>query len=231
MQNDRSSALFVIDFDGTITNQDAVDGLIGRFSISDQWKLMEEQWEMGQIGSAECMSQQLREIRVTEDELEQFLQEIQVDPSFQALQDTLANMNIPLMIMSDGFDLLIQSVLRRNHFEGLWVKCNHLEWRENRLIPQFPYIEDTCGHCAHCKQNSIQKLKRMFLDKRIIYAGDGRSDICATKEADYLFAKESLAEYCDKERIEYQKFCSLADIVEGLPKALEAIKSFQDQKE
>ncbi|EQD32500.1 phosphoserine phosphatase [mine drainage metagenome] len=50
-----SKAQVWIDFDGTISREDVLDELVSRFASNDSWKLVEERWRTGLIGSAECL--------------------------------------------------------------------------------------------------------------------------------------------------------------------------------
>ncbi|MCA9396225.1 MAG: MtnX-like HAD-IB family phosphatase [Candidatus Omnitrophica bacterium] len=214
-KNTRKYAV-IVDFDGTITDQDAVDGVIERFSATEEWKEDEIRWQAGEIGSAECMTRQLSRVRVTPDELSGFLSTIRVDKDFVKFHSYLDSRNIPLIVMSDGFDLFIDSILRKNDIQNLTVKCNRLKFENDRLVPDFPYIEQSCGRCAHCKKQSIRLLRSEHPDLHIIYIGDGRSDVCATTETDQLYAKNSLAAYCRENGVLYQDFCSFADILNHL---------------
>ena len=46
------------DFDGTITRGDTIDVLLERLA-HPSWKEVEARWERGEIGSRECMAQQV----------------------------------------------------------------------------------------------------------------------------------------------------------------------------
>lgn len=225
-KNTRKFAV-IVDFDGTITDQDAVDGVIERFSVTDEWKNDEARWQAGEIGSAECMTRQLSRVRVNSGELNGFLSTIRVDKDFERFHRYLDGQGIPLMVMSDGFDLFIDCILRKNNIQNLSIRCNRLEFEKDRLIPDFPYIEQSCGRCAHCKKESIRLLRKEHPDLHIVYIGDGRSDICAISETDQLYAKNALAEYCETNGVSYQDFCSFADILNHLDECLQNLDEFK----
>jgi 2-hydroxy-3-keto-5-methylthiopentenyl-1-phosphate phosphatase len=48
----------------------------------------------------------------------------------------------------------------------------------------------------------------------VVLIGDGRSDMCLAGRADYVFAKGSLARYCDAEAIPYTEFQTFVDLLE-----------------
>ena len=42
--------------------------------------------------------------------------------------------------------------------------------------------------------------------------GDGRSDMCVASGADFVFARDSLAEHCERNGIPYAQFDSFAEL-------------------
>src|SRR2546423_5439290 len=69
-----------IDFDGTLAGRDVLDDLIRRFSIDDSWKMIEERWQAGLIGSRQCLEQQLALLDLSNEELNGFLDSVPLDP-------------------------------------------------------------------------------------------------------------------------------------------------------
>jgi 2-hydroxy-3-keto-5-methylthiopentenyl-1-phosphate phosphatase len=55
--------------------------------------------------------------------------------------------------------------------------------------------------------------------RRSVYVGDGRSDLCASRKADFRFAKGVLAECLEKESLPYVRFSTLADVAGFLDRA------------
>ena len=53
-------------------------------------------------------------------------------------------------------------------------------------------------------------------DNPIIYIGDGRSDICAAKEADIVFAKDTLLGYFKKHDLPCIEFDDLSSVYKYL---------------
>ncbi|UKI42516.1 MAG: hypothetical protein L6V95_06285 [Candidatus Melainabacteria bacterium] len=50
------------DFDGTITKEDTIGAFLNRFA-DNRWLEIEKQWKDGEIGSRDCMKQQLELVR------------------------------------------------------------------------------------------------------------------------------------------------------------------------
>ena len=131
---------------------------------------------------------------------------------------TFLNLNhkkIELYVVSDGFDFFINRTLKKYGIKSfVKVFSNKLNYSKGKLIPVFPLFNQYCKKDSGlCKCEIIKKLKK---DRRVLYIGDGTSDICAANLADILFAKDSLAEHCDQNGINYLKFKTFKDICEYL---------------
>jgi 2,3-diketo-5-methylthio-1-phosphopentane phosphatase len=198
-----------LDFDNTITSLDVLDAVIGKFSVDQKWMIYEEAWKEGKIGSRQCLEAQLRSVRITCTELEKYVRQIPLDPFALRLFQTLRRQNIPFIIVSDSFTVIIRTILNYHGIHQTKVFANELKFEEDRLIPSFPYHSKDCRRrCAHCKKSHVLGHK----DKTTIYVGDGLSDVCPALEADIVFAKDSLASHLEAERKFHTTFCDLGDI-------------------
>ena len=52
-----NTPILFLDFDGTISERDAIDALLEAFADS-RWLVIEEEWKAGRIGSRECLREQ-----------------------------------------------------------------------------------------------------------------------------------------------------------------------------
>lgn len=205
-----------LDFDNTITSLDVLDAVIGRFSVDQKWMIHEEAWKEGKIGSRQCLEAQLRSVRVSRAELEDYVKQIPLDPFALKLFRILHRRHIPFMIVSDSFTVIIRTILRHHGILNAKVFANHMSFKKDRLIPSFPYHSKHCRRgCAHCKKVHVREHK----NKTRIYVGDGLSDVCPAIEADIVFAKDSLASHLESERKFHTPFCDLGDICEFFERA------------
>jgi 2-hydroxy-3-keto-5-methylthiopentenyl-1-phosphate phosphatase len=92
--------------------------------------------------------------------------------------------------------------------------ANKATLNSGRLQFEWPYYEDSCGNCANCKGYHIRRLNRD--NQKAVYIGDGKSDLCALPEVDLIFAKSFLAEYCEKNKIDYFPFDTFFSVKETL---------------
>lgn len=202
------------DFDGTISTEDVGNRLFHYFSGGRSEEPV-GQWRQGIIDSRQCLLAEAELMRdVTERELRDFIDTFSIDETFAAFVDLMRRQAVPFNVLSDGLDLYIDQLLEREGLTGLPVLANKARIEQKRLKLSFPYLEDSCGGCANCKGYHIRRLRPQ--GARTIYIGDGKSDLCALPEADIIFAKGYLAEYCRSHHIEYlpfEKFSAISSAV------------------
>jgi 2-hydroxy-3-keto-5-methylthiopentenyl-1-phosphate phosphatase len=198
------------DFDNTIATCDVFDSMLPMFSRDNLWVKLEKEWESGKIGSQKCLKDQLSGMTITRVSLNKYLSEVKLDPYFSKLVKLLSSKKIKSFVLSDNFDYILKQILRNNGIKNLKIYSNKLVFKGNELIPLFPYRNRRCDICAHCKSKNL--LANISRDSIIIYIGDGRSDICPSKYADIVFAKDSLLKYFKKNRLACFAYRSLKDV-------------------
>lgn len=200
------------DFDNTITDFDVLDSIIERFATGTAWKVAETEWENGRIGARDCLDIQMRSLRVTQEELAEFIQPIHLDPAFLKTLNWLREKGIEYSILSDNFTKIIAKILANNHIEGVPIYANTLRFEGNTIEPSFPFYDETCPRCAHCKK--IHLLERP--DAYTIYVGDGRSDICPALIADRVYARSFLLDHLTELGMAPTPFDSLSEVLADL---------------
>ena len=126
-----------------------------------------------------------------------------------------------LEILSDGLGFYIRALLAA---EGLRlpVRTNEAEPDTSGLgrpVVTTPFLNPRCGRCGTCKTDRVEDLARRGF--RVVYAGDGYSDLCAAPRAHELFAKDVLARHCAERGIPFTPFESLHDVARALARAPE----------
>lgn len=196
--NSSNYSLF-FDFDNTITQKDIFDELLLYFSKDERWRKLEKEWQEGKIGSRAALSGQIKGIRISKEELDSYLCGVRPDPYFKRLLRLFAAKEIKVTVLSDNFDYILKRILGGGRNGHLKIYSNRLRIRGDRLIPAFPFSDKKCGGCAHCKKKNL--LANAEKGSRIVYIGDGRSDVCPARYAHIVFAKEELLELRRKEKL------------------------------
>ena len=200
------------DFDGTISLKDATDEILNKFALPE-WEFLESLWKNGEIGSGECMRGQIALIRASKAELDAELDSQPIDPHFGEFVRFFEASGTPITIISDGVDYFIKRILGRHGLAHLPVIANHLTIKnDGNYSLTCPHSNPACKNASGvCKCSKLAQY-----GEKIIFVGDGRSDFCATTEADILFAKHTLAIYCEQRDIDYIPYQNFADVKAAL---------------
>jgi 2-hydroxy-3-keto-5-methylthiopentenyl-1-phosphate phosphatase len=205
-----SNCAVFFDFDNTITHFDVLDSIVENFSIDKKWAAFEEAWKKGKIGSKDCLSGQLKSVKVGKKRLNRYLSRIKVDPYFKKIIVLLKKNKVRPVILSDSFSYFIKTILRNNGIRDIKIYSNKIKLSSDKLIPSFPHQHESCKVCGNCKSNHLPRTASG--DKVIIYVGDGLSDLCPSKNSDIVFAKGNLRKYLLKEGKPFISFSSLKDV-------------------
>ncbi|SKC83710.1 MtnX-like HAD-IB family phosphatase [Maledivibacter halophilus] len=206
----------MIDFDGTITKQDTCVAVANEFVTRD-WKNIDERWSNGELSTQQCSQMLFDLMDFDEKTLRSFLEKIEIDDYFIRFIEFCRKRNYDIYIVSDGFDFNIRTVLKKNKINNMEIYSNIFFFDDKgEYNLKFPHKSQDCGKCGTCKTSIYNKLKES--SDKIIYIGDGYSDRCVAENADMLFAKSYLAQYCDEKEIEYIKYDSFKDVIDYLQK-------------
>ncbi len=200
------------DFDNTITRGDVLDGVIERYSASDEWRAWEAQWQAGAMTTAQCLARQIGDLRAAPEELRGFVAETAIDPAFTEIVQWARECAIDLYIVSDNFTPLIETILHAHGLDEMRILANELDYIDGRLQARFPLRDVGCKRCAHCK---AQHLRAVAARPRI-FVGDGLSDVCPALVADVVFAKDSLAAELVQREVAFRPYESLDTVLRYL---------------
>ena len=207
-----ANTVVYFDFDNTVTDFDILDAVISRFAIGTAWEEAEEQWAKGLIGARDCLEIQMRSLRTTPEELSQFLKTIRLDPAFAKALAWLRQNKIEHAILSDNFSQIISEILVNNHITNVPIYANTMRFQGSQIEPSFPFYDETCPRCAHCKKIHLHEKP----DAHIIYVGDGRSDICPALIADRVYAKSFLLTHLTSLGMTPIPFVHLSEVLEDM---------------
>ena len=214
-----SNWTILCDFDGTVSVEDITDSLLERFARPG-WQAIEQAWRRGEIGSHDCMAEQVGLLDASRDEIDAHLDTMMIDRAFAAFVAESEDAGIPLAIVSDGLDYAIRRILDSHGLGRLPIIANRLEaagprsWRLD-----FPYGSAGCRIASgNCKCATAGRARDA--QKRVLLIGDGNSDFCVASEAHLVFAKHRLIEHCRSAGIAYVPITGFADATDLLPTLL-----------
>jgi len=206
-----SKPLIFCDFDGTITQKDSLVHLLDKFAGPD-WRNIELRVKSGLIGSRISLVEEFDLFRGTWDDVRVSLdRDIEIDPYFPVFLNYCKENSYEFVILSGGFKQFIEYILKKYAISSVPYHANEISFSGNRAKIEYPYKPNGCAECGHCKTQHLKKAK-MAGFAPIIYIGDGTTDRCPAKISDYVFAKDGLARYCDRENIPYFKWSNFMDV-------------------
>ena len=206
------------DFDGTISRQDVLDELVNRFSRNESWRLVEERWKAGLIGSEACLREEFSLLEISDNDLYDFIDQVEIDPGFIPLIAMLRQNHVPFAILSDGIEKFIRGILNRFNAGDIEIRANRITRKNQQLHLVCPHKAEFClSAAAHCKCRSAGKLR--IGRRKTVYIGDGRSDICPARQADVVFAKGVLAQELAARQHAYIPYNSLHEIAATMNRA------------
>jgi 2-hydroxy-3-keto-5-methylthiopentenyl-1-phosphate phosphatase len=199
--------MFFCDFDGTITREDVIDRILEEFA-DPMWREIEQSWVKGEMGSRDCLAMQTKLIKAKMHELLDFVEGIGIDETFIDFARYCKSKAVEIVILSDGINLLIKSILNRYGLKDIKVFSNGLVHTNGHFEMTFPFFRNDCSsRSGICKCKIMEELSSP--DEINVLVGDGRSDFCIAAKADLTFAKSALLEFCRSEKIphiEHRKF-------------------------
>lgn len=203
-------ALF-FDFDNTLTDGDVLDQLIERYSPNEAWRDWENAWAQGRLAARDCLHLQVENMRVSREALFADVARVRIDPVFAEVVDWARCHGVPVCIVSDSFTQLIRHMLQVNGIDGVPVIANDLHFSGgDRLVPSFPHCDPAVVCSANAKARHLAPYRA---SRRLVYSGDGHSDLDAALAADVVFAKATLARELDARGVPFYPFDTLEPVL------------------
>ncbi len=199
------------DFDGTITTTDIAEMILARFA-PPEWERIEMLHRARQIGTRETMTRQFALLRSDRASLLDFVRaEARMDSGVPAFLRVCRARGIEVEVVSEGLDFYVHELMEMWGLD-LPVRTNRAVFEDGHVRIEHPFQDPDCTLCGTCKLRRVFELRVGGYE--VAYIGDGDSDLCPAVEADRVFAKGRLAELCDAEGIDYERFRDFTDVAQ-----------------
>ena len=205
------------DFDDTIVTGNVGKSLLNAFA-SPKWRAIENLYSTGEITVEETNRRQFALLNVTKQTIEDHVFETaELRPGFPEFLEHCASTGLNFSVVSNGVDLYIEPALRSLFSSMAQLHSAHGKITENGISISYldPYGID-------CQDAFKLSWLRYFKSQghEVIYIGDGKSDISAALEADYVIATSSLEDYFRSERLNYFEFKNFYDVRQVIDRIL-----------
>ena len=193
MKKNKGGILILCDFDGTVCTVDMGNEVLNRFT-DEGWKEIDRAYCANEIGSRVAYTQISSLFSGTKLQMLEFVRDRErIDPYFSDFYFFCKEMGFDLKIVSDGLDVYIDAILTKYNLRDIEFFSNVAVFHGNgNLTIEFPRMNDQCEKCGTCKSAILESYRPVY--DRVIYVGNGFSDVCPARNADLVFAKEVLYE-------------------------------------
>jgi 2,3-diketo-5-methylthio-1-phosphopentane phosphatase len=181
------------DFDGTVTIEDASFAILDAY-IPGKWRSLFEQYQQGKMTVGAFNSTVFAMVKADKEALLKIIREkVSVRKGFKDFLEYCRSKDYRFVIVSNGLDFYIEDILGSIGFQDVEVYASNTVFGGDGLIvrhkgPDGQYLDEDVK-AAYTDYYLNQ-------DYRVIYLGDGRSDLLPAQKSHYVFATGSMVEYC-----------------------------------
>ena len=201
------------DFDGTITEEDASFFILDAFAEGD-WRQLLREYKEHKISVGHFNTQAFAMVKADEQALLRTTRgKVKIRSGFQELVAYCSKRGFRFVIVSNGLDFYIKAMLREIGREDIEVYAAQTQFHPSGV--KVRYMGPDGKQLEHgLKEAYVKSFLRQGY--RVIYIGNGDSDIYPAKYAHHVFARGELLAYCKESNLKYKPFNDLTDVVKGL---------------
>jgi 2-hydroxy-3-keto-5-methylthiopentenyl-1-phosphate phosphatase len=206
-------ALVQCDFDGTITEEDTSFFLLDTFAQGD-WRRLLRDYKEHKISVGEFNTRAFAMVKADKPTLLGALKgEVKVRAGFHELVNYCLKKGFRLVIVSNGLDFYIRAVLKDLGLRNIEVYAAQASFHPEGMKVQYVGPDGKRLDDGFKEAYTQSFLK---LGYKVIYVGNGDSDVAPTKYAQYVFATGDLLAYCRENNLKYNPFETFIDVVREL---------------
>ncbi len=205
--------LIQCDFDGTITEEDASFFLLDTFAQGD-WRRLLREYKEHKISVGGFNTRAFAMVKADEPTLLEALKDkIKVRAGFHELVDYCLGKDFRLVIVSNGLDFYIKAVLKELALENVEMHAAQASFHPEGMKVQYVGPDD-----KRLEDGFKEAYVKTFLKLgyRIIYMGNGDSDVAPAQYAHHIFATGELLAYCRDNNLEYKPLENFIDAVRDM---------------
>jgi 2-hydroxy-3-keto-5-methylthiopentenyl-1-phosphate phosphatase len=138
---------------------------------------------------------------------------VKIRAGFHKLVTYCRQKGFKFVIVSNGMDFYIKALL-----QDIGIKDTEVFAAQARFSPEGIKTRYIGPDGSRLEDSFKEAYTRSFLDKgyRVVYIGNGISDISPARQAHHIFATDALLAHCNKIRLDCIPFNDLDDVVRSL---------------
>jgi len=204
-----------VDFDGTITTEDTLDGTMRLFVSKEEYEAKYQEMIRGSL----TLSKALHLVfdftpSVRFHEMMEYIKKVSIRDGFVEFLDEMAVLGIPVVVISGGLRQLLEAKIGeyKERFLGMHFVDLDISGNNMKLVSEYDDGKEVLKKTEIMAQYDYQTA---------ICIGDSYTDINMAAASDVVFARDILADYLKKEGRPYVPWKDFYDIIE-------AIKNFNE---
>lgn len=201
------------DFDGTITEEDVSFLLLDAFADGD-WRQLFREYEEGRISVGRFSREAFATVKAGRGSLLRFIRgKIRLRPGFPELVACCRRKGFRLAVVSNGLDFYIQQILKDIGLADIEVVAAKTRFHGKSLEIQY------VGPDGRPLEDNF---KGAYVDSfrgegyRLIYVGNGTSDILPARQCHYVFATGALLAHCQQANLNCTPFTDFNEVIRVL---------------
>lgn len=201
------------DFDGTITQEDQSFLLLDTFGKGN-WRQLLTEYREGKISVSQLNIKAFAMVKQDKQTLLDFIiSKVKIRAGFSELLTYCRSNGFQFIIVSNGLDFYIDAILKHIGVQNIKVFAAQAHFGSGGIEVRYMGLNK-----FQLESDFKETYIRSFLADgyRVIYVGNGLSDISPAKQAHHIFARDELLAYCKEASLNCTPFIDLNDVVRGL---------------
>ncbi len=208
-----TKTLVQCDFDGTITEEDVSFLLLDAFADGD-WRQLFREYEKGKISVGRFNMKAFAMVKADRASLLEVVKgKMKVRPGFHELVACCRSKGFRFVIVSNGLHFYIEEILRDIGMADIEVFA-----AQTRFHPEGVNVQYIGPDGKYLDSEFKVAYVNSFLREgyRIIYAGNGTSDIAPASQCHYIFATGTLLAHCKQADLGCTPFTDFNQVIKVL---------------
>ena len=211
--SDSTRTLIQCDFDGTVTEADVSFMMLDAYADGD-WRQRFRDYQEGKISVGRFNMDAFAMVKADrESMLKVYKGNIVVRPGFNAMVDYCRTRGFRFIICSNGLDFYIRDIMAEMGLGDVEVFAARTRFQDNNVRVQY-IAPDGNELDNNFKGAHVDK----FLSEgyRIVYIGNGASDIAPATLCHHIFATGTLLAHCRQTDLNYTAFDDFDQVIRKL---------------
>ena len=205
-----TKTLVQCDFDGTITEEDVSFMLLDAYADGD-WRQILREHEEGKISVGRFNTKAFAMVKADRESLLEVARaNMKIRPGFHELVACCRRKDFRFVIVSNGLDFYIEEILRNIGVGDIEVFAAKTHFHPESLKVQYIGPDG-----SHLDEDFKEAYVNSFLSEgyRIVYIGNGISDISPASQCHYIFATGNLLAHCEQTNLDCTPFTDFNQVV------------------